>query len=106
MPDQVSIFCVVVVPQVLREWVVQKLSDAQWFWRATRVRQSSTRSLFAPATTGWVEVSTKVPSVQPVADRRGSGVWVEAGDEEKATMTVAAARAAARVATAVFLSSS
>ena len=38
---------------------------------ATRASQSSARSLFAPATMEWAAVSTKVPSVQPAADRSG-----------------------------------
>ena len=51
--------------------------DVQWFRMATRARQSSTRSLLAPAILGLAVVFTKVPLVQPVADNLG--MLLEAG---------------------------
>ena len=75
MPGQVFIFWLALVPQLRRRWFAGRLLlavlSAQWFWTATSARQSSTRSLFAPATRGLTVVSTKVPLEQPADDNKG-----------------------------------
>ena len=75
MPGHVFIFWLALVPHCRRRWLAGRLLlDAlavQWFRMATRARQSSTRSLLAPAILGLVVVFTKVPLVQPAADNRG-----------------------------------
>ena len=81
MPGQVFIFWLALAPQFRRRWFAGRLSlavlAAQWFWAATSARQSSTRSLLAPATLGLTVVSTKVPLEQPADDN--SGMFLEPG---------------------------
>ena len=62
----------------MAERMLLSVTAAQWFWMATRAWQSSARSLFAPVTLGFAVRSTKVPSVQPVAESAeiGSGAGV------------------------------
>ena len=73
IPGQSPILRAAGVPQVLSGCSAGRSllasTDAQWFWMATRASQSSARSLFVPATMELAAVSTKVPSVQPAADR-------------------------------------
>ena len=73
IPGQSSILRAAGVPQVLSGCSAGRSllasTAAQWFWMATRASQSSARSLFVPATMELAAASTKVPSVQPAADR-------------------------------------
>ena len=82
MPGQVFIFWLALVPQLRRRWFAGRLLlavlAAQWFWEATSARQSSTRSLLAPATRGLAAVSTKEPLVQPADDNDATLLDAEA----------------------------